>query len=207
IVYHRKGSRRGRAHDVHRAHDRVRAANAGTTAAGSRNRVCESGPMDEVPEVKDLPVGIGATGHRRGRASSGPVDVPADRYWGAQTQRSLIHFGGIGEDLVPREVYHALGHVKKAAALANGDAGRLSKWMADLIAKVADEVIDGELDDHFPLRVWQTGSGTQSNMNVNEVISNPAIQLAGGTIATNTPVHSNDHVNLGQSSKERFPTP
>ena len=162
--------------------------------------------MNEVPEVKDLPVGIGATGHRRESDSMGPVDVPADRYWGAQTQRSLIHFGEIGQDLMPREVYHALGHVKKAAALANGDAGRLSKWMADLIARVADEVIDGELDDHFPLRVWQTGSGTQSNMNVNEVISNRAIQLVGGTIGSKTPVHPNDHVNMGQSSNDTFPT-
>jgi fumarate hydratase, class II len=162
--------------------------------------------MDEVPEIRDLPVGIGATGHRRETDSMGPVDVPADRYWGAQTQRSLIHFGGIGEDLMPRAVYHAFGHVKKAAALANGAAGRMPKWMAALIAEVADEVIDGELDDHFPLRVWQTGSGTQSNMNVNEVISNRAIQRAGGVIGSKHPVHPNDHVNMGQSSNDTFPT-
>ncbi|MBO0806468.1 MAG: class II fumarate hydratase [Nocardiopsaceae bacterium] len=157
-----------------------------------------------------MPVGIGATGQRRENDSMGPVDVPADRYWGAQTQRSLIHFGRIGgdggEDLMPREVYHALGHVKKAAALANGDAGRLPGWMADLIARVADEVIDGKLDDHFPLRVWQTGSGTQSNMNVNEVISNRAIQLLGGPLGSKAPVHPNDHVNMGQSSNDTFPT-
>ncbi|HEY1701091.1 MAG TPA: class II fumarate hydratase [Trebonia sp.] len=157
-------------------------------------------------EVRDIPVGIGATGHRRESDSMGPVDVPADRYWGAQTQRSLIHFGDIGEDLMPREVYHAFGHVKKAAALANGGAGRMPQAMADLIARVADEVIAGELDDHFPLRVWQTGSGTQSNMNVNEVISNRAIQLTGGEIGSKKPVHPNDHVNMGQSSNDTFPT-
>lgn len=162
--------------------------------------------MEAVPEIIDLPVGIGATGHRRETDSMGPVDVPADRYWGAQTQRSLIHFGGIGEDRMPPEVYHAFGHVKKAAALANGAAGRMPSWMAELIARVAEEVIDGELDDHFPLRVWQTGSGTQSNMNVNEVISNRAIQLIGGTIGSKVPVHPNDHVNMGQSSNDTFPT-
>jgi len=162
--------------------------------------------MDEVPEVLDLPVGIAAseTAHRRESDSMGVIDVPANRYWGAQTQRSLIHFGDIGPDLVPREVYHAFGHVKKAAALANGKAGRLPAWQASLIARVCDEVIDGELDQHF--RVWQTGSGTQSNMNVNEVIANRAIQLVGGVIGSKTPVHPNDHVNLGQSSNDTFPT-
>jgi len=158
--------------------------------------------MDEVPDIGDLPVGIGATGHRRESDSMGVIDVPADRYWGAQTQRSLVHFGDIGPDLMPRQVYHAFGYVKKAAALANGTAGRLPGWMAVLIAQVCDEVIDGELDEHFPLRVWQTGSGTQTNMNVNEVISNRAIQLAGGVIGSKTPVHPNDHVNMGQSSND-----
>jgi fumarate hydratase, class II len=162
--------------------------------------------MSDVPQVRDLPVGIGATGHRRESDSMGVIDVPADRYWGAQTQRSLLHFGDIGPELMPREVYHAFGHVKKAAALANGAAGRLPSWMASLIARVCDEVIDGELDDHFPLRVWQTGSGTQSNMNVNEVIANRAIQLAGGVIGSKEPVHPNDHVNMGQSSNDTFPT-
>ena len=100
----------------------------------------------------------------------GVIDVPADRYWGAQTQRSLVHFS-IGDDRMPKAVYHAYGYVKKAAALVNGRAGRLPEWKAKLIARVADEVIAGELDEHFPLYVWQTGSGTQSNMNVNEVIS------------------------------------
>jgi fumarate hydratase class II len=136
----------------------------------------------------------------------GAIDVPADRYWGAQTQRSLLHFGDIGADPMPLAVYHAFGHVKKAAALANGAAGRLSPWMASLIARVCDEVIDGELDEHFPLRVWQTGSGTQSNMNVNEVIANRCIQLAGGEIGSKSPVHPNDHVNMGQSSNDTFPT-
>ncbi len=136
----------------------------------------------------------------------GVIDVPADRYWGAQTQRSLLHFGDIGPDRMPLEVYHAFGLVKKAAALANGRAGRLPGWKAELIARVCDEVIDGELDEHFPLRVWQTGSGTQSNMNVNEVIANRAIQLAGGVIGSKDPVHPNDHVNLGQSSNDTFPT-
>jgi fumarate hydratase class II len=168
--------------------------------------VCESGPMDEAPLIRDVPVGIGATGHRRESDSMGVIDVPADRYWGAQTERSLIHFGDIGDDPMPAQVHHAFGYVKKAAAQANGAAGRLPTWMADLIARVCDEVIDGELDEHFPLRVWQTGSGTQTNMNVNEVISNRAIQLAGGRIGSKTPVHPNDHVNMGQSSNDTFPT-
>ncbi len=162
--------------------------------------------MGEVPEIRDLPVGIGATGHRRESDSMGVIDVPADRYWGAQTQRSLVHFGDIGADPMPLQVYHAFGYVKKAAALANGAAGRLPSWMAGLIARVCDEVIAGELDGHFPLRVWQTGSGTQTNMNVNEVISNRAIQLAGGQVGSKTPVHPNDHVNMGQSSNDTFPT-
>ncbi|HEX4833662.1 MAG TPA: class II fumarate hydratase [Trebonia sp.] len=162
--------------------------------------------MDEVPEILGLPIGIGATGHRRESDSMGVIDVPADRYWGAQTQRSLLHFGGIGDDPMPLAACHALGHVKKAAALVNGRAERLPGWLADLIAQVSDEVIGGELDGHFPLRVWQTGSGTQTNMNVNEVISNRAIQLAGGEIGSKFPVHPNDHVNLAQSSNDTFPT-
>ncbi len=162
--------------------------------------------MSDQPLVRDLPVGIGASGHRRESDSMGVIEVPADRYWGAQTQRSLRHFGDIGADPMPLAVYHAFGHVKKAAALANGAAGRMPEWMAALIARVCDEVIDGELDEHFPLRVWQTGSGTQSNMNVNEVIANRCIQLAGGDIGSKAPVHPNDHVNMGQSSNDTFPT-
>ncbi|MER6078116.1 class II fumarate hydratase [Streptomyces sp. NPDC001833] len=159
----------------------------------------------EVPEILDLPVGLHATGTRRETDSLGAVDVPADRYWGAQTQRSLIHFS-IGDDRMPKAVYHAYGYVKRAAAAVNGRAGRLPKWQADLIQRVAGEVTAGELDDHFPLYVWQTGSGTQSNMNTNEVISNRAIQLTGGELGSKDPIHPNDHVNMGQSSNDTFPT-
>jgi fumarate hydratase class II len=137
--------------------------------------------------------------------SLGEVLVPADRLWGAQTQRSLIHFS-IGDDHMPKAVYHAYGYVKKAAAIVNAAAGKLPQDKADLIEKVADEVIAGKLDSEFPLYVWQTGSGTQSNMNVNEVISNRAIQLSGGTLGSKTPIHPNDHVNLSQSSNDTFPT-
>ncbi|WP_034263672.1 class II fumarate hydratase [Actinospica robiniae] len=160
---------------------------------------------DRAPRVLDLPVGLDATGKRRETDSMGALDVPADRYWGAQTQRSLIHFS-IGDDRMPKAVYHAYGYVKKAAAIVNGRAGRLPEWKSALIQRVADEVIAGELDGHFPLYVWQTGSGTQSNMNTNEVISNRAIQLVGGELGSKTPIHPNDHVNLGQSSNDTFPT-
>ena len=126
-------------------------------------------------------------------------------YWGAQTQRSLVHFA-IGDDRMPKRVYHAYGYVKKAAALVNAAAGRLAQWKADAIVRAADEAIAGKLDEHFPLYVWQTGSGTQSNMNVNEVLSNRAIQLLGGKIGSKSPVHPNDDVNMGQSSNDTFPT-
>ncbi|GAA1502082.1 class II fumarate hydratase [Dactylosporangium maewongense] len=158
-----------------------------------------------VPEVRDVPIGIDATGTRTETDSLGPVAVPADHYWGAQTQRSLVHFD-IGDDRMPKAVYHAYGYVKKAAAIVNARAGRMPQWKADLIARVADEVIAGDLDSEFPLYVWQTGSGTQSNMNVNEVISNRAIQLVGGKLGSKTPVHPNDDVNMGQSSNDTFPT-
>ncbi len=161
--------------------------------------------MSAGPRILDLPVGISAAGTRRESDTLGEVDVPADRYWGAQTQRSLEHFD-IGEDRMPTAVYRAYGYVKKAAALANSQAGRLPRWKGDLIARVAEEVIAGELDEHFPLFVWQTGSGTQSNMNVNEVISNRGIQLCGGVLGSKDPVHPNDHVNMGQSSNDTFPT-
>ena len=137
--------------------------------------------------------------------SMGQVKVPADRLWGAQTQRSLIHFS-IGHDRMPIEVYHAYGYVKKAAAMVNERLGRLAKEKADLIIASADEVIAGKLDENFPLFVWQTGSGTQSNMNVNEVISNRSIQMVKGTLGTQEPVHPNDHVNMSQSSNDTFPT-
>jgi fumarate hydratase class II len=131
--------------------------------------------------------------------------VRSNHYWGAQTERSLIHFA-IGDDHMPKQVYHAYGYVKKAAALVNAAAGRLDQQRANAISTVADEVITGKLDSEFPLFVWQTGSGTQSNMNVNEVISNRAVQLLGGELGSKTPVHPNDHVNMAQSSNDTFPT-
>ncbi|MCC5579477.1 class II fumarate hydratase [Microtetraspora sp. AC03309] len=157
------------------------------------------------PPVRDVPIGLTGSGTRTETDSIGEIEVPADHYWGAQTQRSLIHFD-IGDDRMPKEVYHAYGYIKKAAAIVNGAAGRLPRWKADLIARVADEVIRGDLDAEFPLYVWQTGSGTQSNMNVNEVISNRAIQLVGGELGSKHPVHPNDHVNMGQSSNDTFVT-
>ena len=159
----------------------------------------------KTPKILDIPIGLDATGMRREFDSLGDVEVPADRYWGAQTQRSLEHFN-IGNDRMPKEVYHAYGYVKKAAAVVNTQAGRLPAWKGQLIERVCDEVISGALDADFPLYVWQTGSGTQSNMNVNEVISNRCIQLVGGTLGSQEPVHPNDHVNMGQSSNDTFPT-
>ncbi len=160
---------------------------------------------DEAPKILDLPIGLDATGMRREFDSLGDVEVPADRYWGAQTQRSLQHFN-IGHDRMPKEVYHAYGYVKKAAAVVNTAAGRLPAWKGQLIERVCDEVISGALDSEFPLHVFQTGSGTQSNMNLNEVISNRCIQLVGGTLGSQEPIHPNDHVNMGQSSNDTFPT-
>ncbi len=135
----------------------------------------------------------------------GPIDVPADRYWGAQTQRSLQYFS-IGDDLIPRDVIHALGLLKQAAALANRELNVLDGKRCDWIVAAAESVSTGELDDHFPLHVWQTGSGTQTNMNANEVISNRAIELAGGVLGSKDPIHPNDHVNASQSSNDTFPT-
>jgi fumarate hydratase class II len=160
---------------------------------------------NEEPKILDLPIGLDATGMRREFDSLGDVEVPADHYWGAQTQRSLQHFN-IGQDRMPKEVYHAYGYVKKAAAIVNTAAERLPAWKGELIQRVCDEVISGALDTEFPLYVFQTGSGTQSNMNVNEVISNRCIQLVGGTLGSQQPVHPNDHVNMGQSSNDTFPT-
>jgi fumarate hydratase class II len=153
----------------------------------------------------DVPIGIDADGTRTEFDSMGDVEVPADRYWGAQTQRSLQHFS-IGHDRMPLEVYRAYGYVKKAAALVNQRAGRLPSTIASAIVTACDEVIAGSLDEQFPLFVWQTGSGTQSNMNVNEVVSNRAIQLLGGTVGSQQPVGPNDHVNMAQSSNDTFPT-
>ena len=139
--------------------------------------------------------------------SMGPIEVPSDRYWGAQTQRSLHHFSiGGPTERMPAEVVRAFGILKKACALGNAELGKLPKDKADLIVRAADEVIDGKLDEHFPLYVWQTGSGTQSNMNANEVISNRAIEMAGGRLGSKTPIHPNDDVNMSQSSNDTFPT-
>ena len=137
--------------------------------------------------------------------SMGEIEVSSDVYWGAQTQRSLHHFD-IGFDVMPREMIRALGVLKKACAIVNADLGKLPDDKRDLIMQAADEVIEGKLDEHFPLRVWQTGSGTQTNMNSNEVISNRAIEIAGGEMGSKTPVHPNDDVNKSQSSNDTFPT-
>jgi fumarate hydratase class II len=137
--------------------------------------------------------------------SMGEIEVPADRYWGAQTQRSLHHFN-IGFDVMPREMIRALGILKKACAIVNNQLGKLPDDKLKLIGQACDEVIEGKLDDHFPLRVWQTGSGTQTNMNANEVISNRAIEIAGGVMGSKKPIHPNDDVNMSQSSNDTFPT-
>lgn len=137
--------------------------------------------------------------------SMGEIEVETDKYWGAQTQRSLKNFD-IGFDVMPREMIRALGVLKKACAIVNCDLGKLSEEKRDLIVQAADEVIEGKLDEHFPLRVWQTGSGTQTNMNTNEVISNRAIEIAGGEMGSKTPIHPNDDVNKSQSSNDTFPT-
>src|SRR3974390_120236 len=137
--------------------------------------------------------------------SMGTVLVPAGVYYGAQTQRSPLHFA-TGNDRMPLEVIHALAIIKKAAARVNRELGKLPAEKSELIVRAADEVIGGKFDDQFPLSVWQTGSGTQTNMNVNEVISNRAIQLVGGVMGSKDPVHPNDHVNMSQSSNDTFPT-
>ena len=136
--------------------------------------------------------------------SMGKIEVPANVYWGAQTQRSLLHFA-IGRDTMPPELIRAFGILKKACALVNQDLGKLPADKAKLIVQAADEVIAGKLNDQFPLRIWQTGSGTQTNMNVNEVISNRAIELAGGVLGSKKPIHPNDDVNMSQSSNDTFP--
>jgi fumarate hydratase, class II len=142
---------------------------------------------------------------RKETDSMGDIDVPANSYYGAQTARSLIHFD-IGTETMPREIIRGMGILKKASAIVNSELGLIPENIKDLICQAADEVIEGKLDEHFPLRVWQTGSGTQSNMNTNEVIANRAIVIAGGIIGSKDPVHPNDHVNMGQSSNDTFPT-
>ena len=159
---------------------------------------------EQEPRILDLPVGTGGAGVRLERDSMGEIEVPAQHYWGAQTERSLRHFA-IGDDRMPLEVCRAYGYVKKAAALVNAAAQLMPRWKAELIARVAGEVIAGKLDAEFPLYVWQTGSGTQTNMNVNEVIANRAIQLAGGSLGSKQPVHPNQDVNMSQSSNDTFP--
>ena len=142
---------------------------------------------------------------RTERDSMGEIQVKCDRYWGAQTQRSLRYFS-IGSDYIPPEVITAFAILKQAAAQTNQELGKLSSEKAELIIQAAQDIIDGKLSDHFPLRVWMTGSGTQCNMNVNEVIANRAIEIAGGVMGSKDPVHPNDHVNLSQSSNDTFPT-
>jgi len=144
-------------------------------------------------------------GTRTETDSMGEIEVPAGHYWGAQTARSLVHFS-IGQDVMPRPLVRAFGVLKEASALVNADLGKLDAHRAGLIAGAAREVAEGRLDDEFPLRVWQTGSGTQTNMNANEVIANRAIELDGGTVGSKSPVHPNDHVNMSQSSNDTFPT-
>ena len=136
--------------------------------------------------------------------SMGQIEVPANVYWGAQTQRSLLHFN-IGRDVMPPELIRAFGILKKACALVNQELGKLPAEKAALIVQAADETIAGKLHDQFPLRIWQTGSGTQTNMNVNEVISNRAIEIAGGSMGSKKPIHPNDDVNMSQSSNDTFP--
>src|SRR5246127_4442915 len=145
------------------------------------------------------------TDTRKETDSLGIVEVPADKLWGAQTQRSLEHFS-IGKDLIPREMISAYATLKKAAAIANHNGKRLDDQRCKLIVQVCDEILDGQHHDMFPLHVWMTGSGTQFNMNVNEVISNRCCQLAGTSLGGKKPVHPNDHVNMSQSSNDSFPS-
>jgi fumarate hydratase class II len=161
--------------------------------------------MSEAVKPTSTPQGTPTTPTRSESDSMGKMGVPADRYYGAQTARSLIHFA-IGKDTMPPELIRAFGILKKAAALVNQDLGKLSAEKTKLIAQAADEVISGQLNDHFPLRIWQTGSGTQTNMNVNEVIGNRAIEISGGVMGSKKPIHPNDDVNMSQSSNDTFPT-
>src|ERR1700756_5238604 len=164
----------------------------------------EEPAMSEAAKPTSKPQGAPTASTRTESDSMGKMDVPAECYYGAQTARSLIHFA-IGKDTMPPELIRAFGILKKAAALVNRDLGKLSEEKANLIKQAADEVISGKLNEHFPLRIWQTGSGTQTNMNVNEVISNRAIQIAHGEIGSKRPIHPNDDVNMSQSSNDTFP--
>src|SRR5713226_9657306 len=182
-------------------------------ATGSRSKPRKSAPVGKrvvtgKPAVIDKHDSVGKSapsGTRVETDSMGAIEVANDRYWGAQTERSILHFS-IGFDRMPRAVVRAFGILKKAAAEVNRDLGKLPPEKAKLIVQAADEVISGKLDDHFPLRIWQTGSGTQTNMNANEVISNRAIEMAGGVLGSKKPIHPNDDVNMSQSSNDTFPT-
>src|SRR5271157_3777176 len=172
---------------------------AGTSWNGTKLHRSQEHHMADAPQLAK------STPTRTESDSMGKIEVPVDRYYGAQTARSLIHFA-IGKDVMPPELIRAFGILKKAAALVNQDLGKLPAEKAALITQAADEVISGKLNGHFPLRIWQTGSGTQTNMNVNEVISNRAIQISGGVMGSKNPIHPNDDVNMSQSSNDTFPT-
>ncbi len=175
-------------------------------ASKSRAKMRKAGVAKRAVTAKPAVVGkTPQTGKRVESDSMGAIEVANDRYWGAQTERSLLHFA-IGFDRMPRSVVRAFGILKKAAAEVNRDLGKLPADKARLMTAAADEVIAGKLDDHFPLRIWQTGSGTQTNMNANEVISNRAIEMAGGVLGSKKPIHPNDDVNMSQSSNDTFPT-
>ena len=163
------------------------------------------GRLAQAPPLLDLPIGLDGTDWRAESDTLGAVRVPANRYWGAQTQRSLMHFS-IGTERMPMAIHHAYGHVKKAAAVANVEAGVLPEWKAAAISRVCEEILEGSLDDHFPLSVFQTGSGTHTNANVNEVIANRGNQLLGYEPGVRGPLHPNDDVNMSQSSNDTFPT-
>jgi fumarate hydratase class II len=172
----------------------------------SSGAIGASGPVAQRSDPLRFPKEVTTVSATRTESDSmGPIEVPADRYWGAQTARSLQHFP-IGHDIMPRALIRGIGILKDAAARTNAELGKLEGGLAELIELAAREVTDGLLDDHFPLRIWQTGSGTQTNMNANEVISNRAIELAGGELGSKRPVHPNDHVNMSQSSNDTFPT-
>jgi fumarate hydratase class II len=171
--------------------------------SGGESRRTEACVKDATLNAKSTPAQHVQT--RIESDSMGKIEVPVDRYYGAQTARSLIHFD-IGRDTMPPELIRAFGILKKAAALVNQDLGKLSADKARLITQAADEVIAGKLDEHFPLHIWQTGSGTQTNMNANEVISNRAIEITGGVMGSKKPIHPNDDVNMSQSSNDTFPT-
>src|SRR5271156_4371861 len=168
-----------------------------TRAAGSAKRAVNP---PAAAAVKAPP-----SGKRVETDSMGAIEVANDRYWGAQTERSLLHFA-IGFDRMPRSVIRAFGLLKRACAEVNQELGKLPAEKDKLMVQAAEEVVEGKLDDHFPLRIWQTGSGTQTNMNANEVISNRATELPGGTLGSKKPIHPNDDVNMAQSSNDTFPT-